>query len=278
MNSLISVIIPTYNRADFIKETLGSILGQSYKTLEVIIVSDGGSDSTPDVIAEIDDKRIKFVQLDQNSGCPAVPRNVGLKEAKGELIAFCDDDDIWLPHKLEEQIRLFKKSPDIDLVCSNAIMFPLTSMDICIPKIKSQVFEYQKFINHKNPIINSSVLFKSELLDRVGYLDEDPDLKAVEDYDYWLRTLKSKDKSIYFDPRVQMKYRVFHEKIIEHANSEKKISQRLIKVLRKHLPDSKKRIDYLLNHAGLTSRPVESVIKKLIRKMITVYLIRRSTL
>ena len=106
-NSFISVIVPTYNRADLISETIESILNQTYKYFELIIVDDGSTDNTEEVIRKFKDSRIKYIKTD-NWGGPARPRNTGIKKTKGEYIAFCDDDDIWLPKKLEKQIRVFK--------------------------------------------------------------------------------------------------------------------------------------------------------------------------
>ncbi len=96
-NPLISVIIPTYNRANFLGEAIESVLSQTYKNLEVIIIDDGSTDDTRQLIEKYTDKRI--IYLYQEHGGTSAARNKGIQEAKGEYIAFLDSDDIWLSPK-----------------------------------------------------------------------------------------------------------------------------------------------------------------------------------
>ena len=100
---LVSVIIPTYNRAGVIKETINSIINQTYSNFEIIIVDDGSTDNTGDIIKTFQDDRIKYYWK-KNTGLPSKARNVGLKHVNGEFIAFLDSDDIWLPKKIETQL------------------------------------------------------------------------------------------------------------------------------------------------------------------------------
>src|SRR5690606_24324666 len=121
---LISVIIPTHNRANIILETVNSVLAQTYRTIEVIIVSDASKDNTAEVIKSIDDSRIKFVELEQNKKYPGRVRNVGIKLAKGSFIAFCDDDDLWISSKLEAQMNVLREDKSLSAVASNGLFFP----------------------------------------------------------------------------------------------------------------------------------------------------------
>lgn len=109
MNELVSVIMPSYNTSGFIRETIESVLNQTYQNFEIIIVDDCSTDSTDDVVAQINDERIKFIKNEKNSGA-AVSRNRALIEAKGKWIAFLDSDDIWHPEKLEKQISFMEKN------------------------------------------------------------------------------------------------------------------------------------------------------------------------
>lgn len=102
--NLVSVIIPTYNRSDLIKETINSVLNQTHKNFELIMVDDGSTVNTKTVIESFKDNRIKYI-LQKHHGLLAVARNNGLKVAIGEYIAFLDSDDIWLTNKLEKQIE-----------------------------------------------------------------------------------------------------------------------------------------------------------------------------
>ena len=103
---LVSVVLTTYNRADLISETIESILSQTFRNFELIVVDDGSTDNTEEVVRSYNDERVHYIKTD-NWGGPAKPRNIGIKKAKGEYIAFCDDDDLWLPNKLEVQLKHF---------------------------------------------------------------------------------------------------------------------------------------------------------------------------
>lgn len=110
MAGLVSIIMPSYNTASFIAESIQSVLAQSYKDWELIIVDDCSSDDTDDVVKPyLEDTRIKYLKNEKNSGA-AVSRNRALREAKGKWIAFLDSDDLWMPEKLEKQVRFMDKN------------------------------------------------------------------------------------------------------------------------------------------------------------------------
>lgn len=106
---LVSIIMPSYNTALYISESIESVLGQSYKNWELIIVDDCSTDNTNEIVAQYTDLRIKFYKNIKNTGA-AFSRNRALSLAKGKWIAFLDSDDIWLPHKLELQINFMKEN------------------------------------------------------------------------------------------------------------------------------------------------------------------------
>jgi teichuronic acid biosynthesis glycosyltransferase TuaG len=101
---LVSVIMPTYNCAPYIVETIRSVQSQTYENWEIIIVDDCSTDNTESIVESINDKRIRYFKNSKNSGA-AVSRNFALREAKGRWIAFLDSDDLWAPTKLEHQLR-----------------------------------------------------------------------------------------------------------------------------------------------------------------------------
>ena len=107
-NPLVSVIIPTYNRKHLLKEALGSVFSQTYKNLQVIVVDDGSTDNTQDIISDFKDKRITYIKQGHRGASSA--RNKGIENAKGEYTAFLDSDDRWLPTKIEKQMDVFKNS------------------------------------------------------------------------------------------------------------------------------------------------------------------------
>ena len=114
MNPKVSIVIPTYNRADYLRITLQSIKNQTFRDFEVIVVDDGSpNDEAKEVCADF--SFCKYVKI-ENSGGPAKPRNVGIDMAKGQYIAFVDDDDLWFPEKLEKQVTILNSHPEYGLV------------------------------------------------------------------------------------------------------------------------------------------------------------------
>lgn len=109
MNDLVSIIMPSYNTAAYIKQSIESVLKQSYTNWELIIVDDCSSDNTDEVVKSINDVRVKYLKNKKNSGA-ALSRNRALREAKGRWIAFLDSDDLWMTEKLEKQIRFMEKN------------------------------------------------------------------------------------------------------------------------------------------------------------------------
>lgn len=106
---LVSIIMPSYNTAPYIRETIQSVLDQTYQNWELIIVDDCSTDNADAIVASIKDERIRYLKNEKNSGA-AVSRNRALREAKGRWIAFLDSDDLWMPEKLEKQIFFMEKN------------------------------------------------------------------------------------------------------------------------------------------------------------------------
>ena len=109
MNELVSIVMPSYNTAEFIGASIESVLNQTYKKWELIIVDDCSTDNTDEIVFKYKDERIKYIKNSENSGA-AVSRNRALRMAKGRWIAFLDSDDLWLPDKLYRQIEFMLKN------------------------------------------------------------------------------------------------------------------------------------------------------------------------
>ncbi|MCB8537276.1 glycosyltransferase family 2 protein [Enterococcus faecium] len=109
VDGLVSIIMPSWNTEKFIVETIQSVIDQTYTNWELLIVDDCSSDNTDEVVASFKDDRIKYFHNDKNSGA-ALTRNKAMREARGEWIAFLDSDDLWMPEKLEHQIKFMKKN------------------------------------------------------------------------------------------------------------------------------------------------------------------------
>jgi glycosyltransferase involved in cell wall biosynthesis len=183
---LVSVVVPTHNRADLIGGTLDSILNQTFTDFEVIVVDNGSTDGTDQVVASIADPRIRY-HWQEDSGLPANSRNVGIGMARGAYIAFLDSDDLWLPEKLELQMRRFSEQPDAALVYGDAIYFGDTEKagkPLVRGMVEGRVFRELLLFNRIGTL---TVVVRKDCLDEVGVFSEDPELKGAEDYHLWLR-------------------------------------------------------------------------------------------
>jgi len=187
MGPLVSVIIPTYNRAPDLDRALKSLLAQTYRFWEAIVIDNHSTDDTDSLIASINDPRIKLFKV-HNEGVIALSRNVGIKQSKGEYVAFLDSDDWWVPGKLEEVINRFIVGADV--VYHDLSLATKSSQKILIKRtntrtLKSPVFN--DLIMHGNALATSSAVVRRSLLEKVGGFSEERQLIAAEDYDAWLR-------------------------------------------------------------------------------------------
>lgn len=189
---LVSVIIPTYNAAGYIKACLESVFTQvglnSKFSIEVIIVDDGSTDNTSEILSQYDDM-VRYERI-ENSGAPAKPRNLGVEISSGEYIAFLDADDIWFPHKLEVQVVAMESRPDIALLSSNAQIIDSdgrnTNKRVVSQEIVPKDYNFESLLR-VNYLCTSGVLVRSKVLRSAGSFNEDINLRAVEDYELWLR-------------------------------------------------------------------------------------------
>jgi glycosyltransferase involved in cell wall biosynthesis len=188
---LVSVIIPVFNAGPFIKETLNSVIAQTYRDIEIIVINDGSTDNSLEAIRSIGDRRIN-VQSIPNSGGPARPRNNGMKMAHGEYIAFLDSDDIWLPSKLEKQVSFLQGRPEVGLVYPLYQHFDENGDEFEIFPRERRRFsgggeKFFQYLLKESEIPTSGILMRRELTEKIGLFDEHPLATAVEDFDYLLR-------------------------------------------------------------------------------------------
>jgi glycosyltransferase involved in cell wall biosynthesis len=189
MQPVVSVIIPTYNRANYIKKSLQSAVSQTVRDIEIIIINNYSTDNTLEVISSFNDTRIKIINF-KNGGVIAKSRNQGMVQSTGRYIAFLDDDDIWCPDKLELQIEYLESHPEFGAVYSNAIIIDEKDNRKGYLIKRGQAKEGQIFqhLLGGNFITILTVLMRRELLESIGLFNEEPSLIAVEDYEYWMRT------------------------------------------------------------------------------------------
>ena len=183
---LVSVVIPVYNDDEYIQECVESVLNQNYDNIEIIVVDDGSSDSTPKILQTFGEK-IRYIHQENRGTASAL--NKGIQNANGELIAWLSSDDIFLQKKIEHQIDAFLKNPLLDLLYTNWIMIDSQGQKIKVvqcpfPSRNRFIFEMLK----NNFINGSSVLIRQECFKKVGYFDET--LLVDSDGDMWFRMLK----------------------------------------------------------------------------------------
>jgi len=181
-NSKISIIIPTYNRAELLPRTIKSILNQTLQNFEILLVDDGSTDNTKHVIKNLKTKKIRYFY--QNNKGPAAARNLGIKQSQGNYIAFMDSDDSWMPNKLQVNIDAFKDG--VDWVFSNGTEYDddantkkLRNFDINIfknPKLTLNYFLETNGINACCNIMIKTSIMKENLFDENLYVLEDPEL------------------------------------------------------------------------------------------------------
>ena len=183
----VSVIIPTFNRADFLKIAIESVLKQDCKDFEIIITNDNSEDNTQEVVKEFSNKRIRYIRHKENMGVSAA-RNSAIKASKGEYIAFLDDDDEWLPEKLKIQLKKIEKSSEkICGVYSNFFIVKNSEKKSAIinPRIINKRGNLFEQFALGNPIQTSTVLIRRKCLEKVGLFDES--ISYMEDRDLWIR-------------------------------------------------------------------------------------------
>jgi glycosyltransferase involved in cell wall biosynthesis len=183
----ISVVVPAYNASSWIKETLDSILAQTFQDFEVIVVDDGSTDDTADLIESYGGV-VRCVR--KTNGGASSARNVGIRCSRGSWIAFVDADDLWLPFKLDLQVRMIDKNPDLVWQYSDAYIFESDSR--CIRCLASENHKPYKgdilrqllmycFIPSPTPLV------RRDVFDQVGFFSESPVTRIGEDWDLWLR-------------------------------------------------------------------------------------------
>jgi glycosyltransferase involved in cell wall biosynthesis len=181
---LISVIIPTYNSASFVAQSVESVLQQTYENIEIIVVDDGSTDGTEAVLAPYKD-RVRYIK--KANGGPSGARNLGITEAKGEFIAFQDADDIWLPEKAALQVEHFRQNPHFGVVFTGSVRFNENGLlDSNIRKgytvPTGMVFDR---LLTEHFVAMPSVMVRRSCLDEVGLFEET--LIGNEDFNLYLR-------------------------------------------------------------------------------------------
>ena len=196
---MVSAIITTHNRADLLDRAIQSVLNQTYKDIELIVVSDGSTDGTDEVMKQFEsDERVNYISYHPGRG-GNYARNTGIKAAKGEHVAFLDDDDEWLPTKIEKQVALMDADKEVGLVYTG-INCVYVNEGIDYPIKQYLRGDLSKIILFQNCIgSTSSVMLRKNYLNDTGF---DENLQARQDYDLWISVLQKCKADVVVEPMV----------------------------------------------------------------------------
>lgn len=186
----VSIIIPAYNVAPFIVETLESVFAQTYRDFEVILINDGSTDDTAEQIKQFLDR---IVYLEQTNSGVMSARNNGLRAARGRYIALLDSDDLWQPRFLEVLVGMLEADATLDVAYPNAWFFGSPNFDGKLHQDAMPVAEPISFdrVLRRECHIFGLLVFRRELIDRLGGYDESLQGQGAEDFELWLRMLKA---------------------------------------------------------------------------------------
>ncbi len=207
---LVSIIVPVYNGESYIKECLYSLSKQSYNEIEIILVDDGSTDNSLPIAKSLNLKTLSIV-IGEHKNLPSA-RNKGIINSKGEFIAFCDVDDIWLPDKLKLQMTIFKKQPEIEMCFSDVICFSKVGekrfgkdkLQLCWALNTNNSDKFNLLL-HQNLMVPSTLIIKKNAINRIGMFDES--LNSCEDWEFALRAAALNIQMKYLD-EVTVRYRL----------------------------------------------------------------------
>jgi glycosyltransferase involved in cell wall biosynthesis len=239
---IVSVVIPAYNAEKYIRESIDSVLTQTFKNYEIIVVDDGSTDSTG-IIIQQSYPSVRYIF--QKNGGPAKARNVGIKEARGEYIAFLDADDVWMPTKLEKQIHYFNQHPEISFVFTENSMFDEKGI------IRHTLGKRERLLKKdvvRNIFMSSylatpTVMVQKKVFEEVGYFEEN--LIAAEDDNMWMR-IAMKFKVALIDEPLTMVRITRSSLTYDFTNIIKGVISHL-ELLSKKYPDIESRLGHLIN-------------------------------
>ncbi len=186
---LVSIIIPTYNHAQFLTKALSSVIAQTLTDWEAIVVNNYSTDNTIEIIQSFNDSRIKIINF-HNNGIIASSRNIGIKNATGTFLAFLDSDDSWLPRKLEISLN-YIKNHNADLVCNDEVLIENDKVISTWHHAANTQITYQKLLLKGNCISTSAVTVKRQAVLDVGLFNEEQQFVTAEDYELWLKLARA---------------------------------------------------------------------------------------
>ncbi|MDA9550099.1 glycosyltransferase [bacterium] len=187
---LVSIVIPTYNHAEFLRLAIQSIIEQTYDNWEIIIINNYSTDTTVELVEKFKEPRIRLINFN-NNGVIATSRNIGIKKSRGEWIAFLDSDDIWYPSKLEKCMSIIGDDKNVTAVCHGERWVYSDNYYRDVRYGPRSLATYDSLLFQGNCISTSAVVVRGTLIEKVGLFSEKKQFITAEDYDLWLKLAKS---------------------------------------------------------------------------------------
>lgn len=238
----VSVITPTFNRARFIEESVASVLAQTAKSFELLIVDDGSTDNTREVLEPyFVDRRVKYF-YQENQG-QSVARNRGLAESRGQYICFIDSDDAWEANKLERQLKFMDENPDVDVVYGDIITMDERSKEVGRENMRRFSGKITGELLRDNFVSISTAMMRRHCFEQMGGFDEYD--RLAEDYDLWLRY--STRFYFHYLPEYLSRYRVMADQISSDKTARFWANERTLQKFLETFPNS---VSFLQKRSG----------------------------
>jgi glycosyltransferase involved in cell wall biosynthesis len=231
-NPLVSILTPTFNRADFLGQMIESVLSQTFRNFELIIVDDGSTDDTRSLVEGFRDERITY-RYQENSG-QSVARNAALKLATGQYICFLDSDNAWLPDKLEKSLKAFEQNPDVDVVYGDCITINEHGDEISRKNMRRHSGYIAPLMLRDNFISMNTTMTRRHCFDEMGGMSARR--RVADDYDLWLR-FSSRYRFLYI-PEFLAYYRVMDNQISSDKELRFQSNEEIIHDFLKAYPDA----------------------------------------
>lgn len=229
---LVSVVTATYNRANYLPGTIGSVLGQTYPHLEYHVVDDGSTDNTKEVVAPLlVDPRLQY-HVQSNRG-QAVARNVGLAHAKGEYLCFLDSDNLWEREKIASQLNEFEAHPEADIIYGDIKAIDEEGNPLDVPNMKRYSGRITEMLLRDNFVTFNTAMIRRRCYDELGGLDER--IRRADDYEFFLR-YSTRCRFLYV-PKVCVQYRIQRNQISSNKEARFESNRSILENFMKQHPE-----------------------------------------
>ncbi len=256
-NPLVSIITPTFNRAEFIEQAVNSVLGQTYSNFELLIVDDGSTDDTRKRLDNaLEDPRVHYFY--QSNQGQSVARNLALSRARGDLICFLDSDNYWPDNKLKNQIALLADNPDSDVVYGDTVTIDEYDREISRKNMKRYSGHIARYMIRDNCVSMNTAMARRSCFDELGAMSGTR--RVADDYDLWLR-FSARFRFLYI-PEFWAYYRVMEDQISSDKTRRVDSNWRIINDFRREFPDAMSKRDFDSGFAAFHCRKARYLASK----------------